>query len=217
VFLLAMVLIALAVSRYVEARSYPGGVSRLHREAREGARLLDERKSKEALELLTRARDEHPFDGTIRYYLARALFTRGKFDEAGAELSAAYHLGRGRGELLFRTGSMAFRMQLPFAVDALREAGALEPDNFSAVLRAPGFPPELVPKATPERPFAYEQLGKWHRTRGENEEALAAFWRAWELSNGRATTAHLVKLYKQLDREPEGREEFEKRGAVWPK
>lgn len=214
VFLLAVGFVILAFAGYLEASKHPGGVSRMHHSAREGAELLEQRKSKEALELLTIARNDHPFDGTIRYYLARALFTRGKFDEAGRELEAAFHLARGKGELLFRTGSMAYRMQLPFAMDALREAGALEPKHFTAAMK--GLPAERVPEIVPERPFAYEQLGKWHRTRGENEEAIAAFWKAYDLSDGRASTAHLQKLYQQLDREEEGKKEFEKHGAKWP-
>ncbi len=214
VFLLAVGFIGLAFAGHLEARKHPGGVSRMHYAAREGALLLEKHQSKEALELLTTARDDHPFDGTIRYYLARTLFTRGRFDEAGGQLEAAFHLARGKGELLFRIGSMAFRMQLPFAADALREAGALEPKHFTAAMK--GLPAAMVPKVVPERPFAYEQLGKWHRTRGENEEAISAFWKAFLLSRGRASTAHLVKLYKQMGREEEGRREFQKRGAKWP-
>jgi tetratricopeptide (TPR) repeat protein len=210
----AAVLIALAVASHVEARKLPGGVSRLNHAAKEGSRLLDEGKSKEALALLTTARDAHPFDGTVRYYLARALYTRGKFEAAGHELEAAFHLARGRGELLFRTGSMAFRMDLPFALPALKEAGALVPKHFTTALNS--LPAEFVPDVVPERPFAYMQLGKWHRNRGENDLALEAFWKGYDLSEGRSLTANLTKLYRQLDREEEGRREFEKRGATWP-
>ena len=79
-----------------------------------------------------------------------------------------------------------------------------------------GLPPEVVPQVVPERAFAYEQLGKWYRTRGESRLAIDAFWKAFELSGGRASTANLVRQYQQLDQEEEGRREFAERGATWP-
>ncbi len=202
----------LAGARVRGALDLPGGITRQNADAVEGAHLLGERKAAQALEVLTAAKERHPFDGPVRYYLARALFTKGKFDQAGLELAAARHLAHGNGDLLFRIGSMAYRMQLPFFADALKEAGALEPRHFTTALGS--LPAEVVPEIVPERAFAYGRLGAWHRTRGEYDQAIAAFWRAHELGGGDLEA--LAKLYLLVGREGEGREEFGSRSVPWP-
>jgi tetratricopeptide (TPR) repeat protein len=178
-----------------------------------GHSLLDLGLLDRALVHLGEARERQPFEGATRCALARALFRKGRFTEARAELLAARRLAHGRAKLLFRVGEMAYRAGWPFAVDALREACALEPKYFPVVL-TDLVDESLVPAVVPERGYAWRITGKWLRDRGRSEEALAAWWKAFELGEG--VEPMLAGLYHALGREEEGRRAFSERGAVWP-
>ncbi|MCU0724753.1 MAG: O-antigen ligase family protein [Planctomycetes bacterium] len=182
--------------------------------ASEGAGLYAERRTSEAAKTLARARDAQPFEAATRYFLALSLVKENRAEEGQRELLSAWHLARGRAELLWRIGWFAWKKDWPFAAAAFREAAALHPQYLNRVFAE--LTPEILPRAVPDRDYAFETLSAWHRGRGEMPEAIEAAWRVFDLNGSEGALRTVAALYRAVGQEEAGRLAFDARGLEWP-
>ncbi len=134
---------------------------------------------------------------------------------------AAVNLTIGKTYLsLFGTGPAPYGPDDDSALEALREAGALDPDAFAVaweLCAGAGYGEEAMKAIVPPRAHAYVRLGRYVFSRKPVLESLEPFIRALELEPWHTPAAvRLAKGYVQLGREATGRERFLALGVDWP-
>jgi tetratricopeptide (TPR) repeat protein len=140
-----------------------GGEQQFRRQLREGTRLLQQGKAREALPLLKRAHDLRPEHADAALNLGGAYLMAGRHREAVPVLEEAIARQPGNARLWISLGAAYLGNPILARDEQQRKA-------LSAFQRAL----DLDPFA----PSAAYNMGLIHRDRGEHDQAIAAFRRA---------------------------------------